>query len=137
MPVVIDTDVAIHLRDGDPTITARLAASDAAPVISVVTLVELRGGVASDPSASRLREPLLAEMLRFVPVLPFTPAEAEVYGAIVSRTGHNRHRVLDRMIAAQAIVAGLRLVTINGRDFAGIPDLDLEVWSGPNYPVPA
>lgn len=102
--------------------------------MSAVTLVELRGGVANDRSTQRLREPLLAAMLRFVPVLPFTAAEADVYGEIVRQTGHDRRRVLDRMIAAQAIVAKLPLVTMNGRDFADIPDLDLEIWPNPRLP---
>jgi len=32
------------------------------------------------------------------------------------------------LAAAQAIVAGRRLITINGRDFSSISTLDLEVW---------
>ena len=127
MAILIDTDVAIHLRDGDPEITDRLNRSGQAPVISAVTLAELRGGSAGDP----LRTRLLAAFLRFVPVLPFTTAEADAYGELVGQLRHDRRRVLDRMIAAQAIVAGLRLVTINGRDFRDVLGLDLEVWPAP------
>lgn len=32
------------------------------------------------------------------------------------------------MIAATALVHGLVLITLNGRDFTDVPDLDLEVW---------
>lgn len=41
MAWLIDTDVAIHLRDGSPDIAARIMALDAIPAMSVVTLVEL------------------------------------------------------------------------------------------------
>jgi predicted nucleic acid-binding protein len=129
LPILIDTDVAIHLRDGDPDITRRLDASGRTPIISAVTMVELLGGVAVDQSAGRVRARLLTELLRFVPVMPFTDAEAQAYGEIVAHLGHDRRRVLDRMIAAQAIVAGLPLATINGRDFADVPGLVLEVWA--------
>lgn len=62
-------------------------------------------------------------------MLPFTALEAAAYGRIVTQLGFDRRRVLDRMIAAQAIVAGLPLATINARDFADIPNLELKIWS--------
>jgi len=59
---LIDTDVAIHLRDGDPGILARVSALGDAVLMSVVTRVELEGGVYRDPAqaavfAPRLRGP--------------------------------------------------------------------------------
>lgn len=131
MALLIDTDVAIHLRDGDPGIGARLAEAGNMPIISAITLCELEAGVANGRSSERMRRRLLDAMLRFVPVLPLTPREASAYGAIVAAAGHDRRRVLDRMIAAQAIAAELPLATINGRDFDDIPGLDLRVWPAP------
>jgi tRNA(fMet)-specific endonuclease VapC len=128
---LIDTDVAIHLRDGSPDIAARVADLGAIPAMSVVTLVELEAGAAMDQSTGRIRTALLEQLRDTLPVLPFTEAEADAYGEIVAALGHDRRRVLDRMIAAQAIVAGRRLITINGRDFSSIPALDLEVWPAP------
>ncbi len=128
MPLLIDTDVAIRLRDGSAAIAARISEAGA-PSISAVTLAELEAGVAHDQSSDKVRRRLLDALLDFVPVLPFTPAEAAAYGRIVRTTGYDRRRVLDRMIAAQAITAGLPLATINGRDFRDIPDLDLLDWS--------
>jgi predicted nucleic acid-binding protein len=124
---LIDSDVAIHLRDGSPSISARIAELDALPVMSVVTLVELEAGAAEDA----LRAALLARLRRSIPALPFGEPEAEAYGRIVARQGYDRRKVLDRMIAAQALVAGRRLITINGRDFDGIDGLELEVWRAP------
>ena len=131
MAFLIDTDVAIHLRDGSPDITAHITKLSSIPAISVVTLVELQAGAAMDGSTGRIRAPLLAQMREIIPVLPFTEDEADAYGGIIAALGHDRRRVLDRMIAAQAIVAGRRLITINGRDFSSIPGLDLEVWPAP------
>lgn len=128
MAWLIDTDVAIHLRDGSPTIAARIAALDAEPALSVVSLVELEAGAANDA----LRTALLARLIETILPLPFRAAEAAAYGRIVAQLGYDRRKVLDRMIAAQALVAGRRLITINGRDFAGIEGLELEVWETPD-----
>lgn len=128
MAWLIDTDVAIHLRDGSPTIAARIAALDAEPALSVVSLVELEAGAANDA----LRTALLARLIETILPLPFRAAEASAYGRIVAQLGYDRRKVLDRMIAAQALVAGRRLITINGRDFAGIEGLELEVWETPD-----
>jgi predicted nucleic acid-binding protein len=43
-----------------------------------------------------------------------------------------RSRILDRMIAAQAISTGITLITMNGDDFRDIPGLNLEVWPSPS-----
>ena len=131
MDYLIDTDVAIHLRDGSPEISARIAALDTIPAMSVVTLVELQAGAAKDGSTGRVRAALVEELRQTISVLIFQEAEADAYGKIVQATGHDRRRVLDRMIAAQAIVARRRLITINRRDFADIQGLHLEVWDAP------
>ncbi|MEO6093362.1 MAG: PIN domain-containing protein [Novosphingobium sp.] len=127
MPILIDTDVAIHLRDGSPPIMERIAVLDEIPAMSIVTLVELEAGAANDAR----RAALLERLCQTIPVLAFDRSEARAYGAIVARLGYDRRRVLDRMIAAQAIVAGRRLITINGRDFSAIDGLQLEVWAAP------
>jgi predicted nucleic acid-binding protein len=127
MAILIDTDVAIHLRDGSNAVLDLLD-QHGTPVISAITLVELEAGASSGQHAAYRRD-LLAIILPDLPVLPFTSAEAAAYGRIVTALGFDRRRVLDRMIAAQAIVAGLPLATINGRDYRGIPDLDLRVWT--------
>jgi tRNA(fMet)-specific endonuclease VapC len=128
---LLDTDVAIHLRDRSAGIAARVGALDSIPAISVVTLVELQVGAAIDRSTGGLRAPRLAAIRRTLPVLAFGEVEADRYGRIVAALGYDRRRVLDRMIAAQAIVAGRRLITMNGKDFGGIPGLDLEIWPAP------
>jgi predicted nucleic acid-binding protein len=129
MVAIIDTNVAIHLRDGDPAIEERIAALPAHPLISVLTRVELEGGVyrrADEAADLRARLDLLLSQYK---ELAFTSAEAAVYGGIVEQLGYSRRRVIDRMIAATAIVHGASLLTANPADFRDIPGLTYEDWS--------
>ena len=60
-------------------------------------------------------------------VLSFTGREAGIYRRILEQLGFSRDpRIIDRMIAAQAIVAGATLATLNPRDFRNIPGLTIE-----------
>ncbi len=127
---IIDTNIAICLRDGDTEIATRLSDLSENPMISVLTRVELEGGVyrvRENAPAIRARLDLLLEQLD---ELPFTTDEAEVYGRIVEQCGYSRARTIDRMIAATAIVAGAVLITLNPADFRTIPGLDYEDWAG-------
>jgi len=125
---LIDTDVAIHLRDGDADVTARLGALDDAVLISVVTRVELEGGVYRVPEQASVRRARLDVILKAIPALAFDDAAADAYSAIVAHAGYSRRKLLDRMIAAQALVHGSTLVTMNGADYGDIPNLKLLSW---------
>ncbi len=129
MKFLIDTNVAIHLRDGEPAVSARFAALPLQPMMSVVTRIELEGGVYRDPAEAAVIRARLDLALAQIDILAFTAAEVAVYGSIVEGRGYSRAKVLDRMIAAQAIVAGATLATLNPRDFRGIPDLQVLDWS--------
>ncbi len=129
MAFLIDTNVAIHLRDGDPKILARTAKLDDAVLMSVVTRVELEGGVYRAPEFSAVRRARLDTMLAAIPVLAFDEEAAIAYGGIVAHAGYSRRKLLDRMIAAQALVHRSTLITMNGADFGDIPDLRVEAWT--------
>jgi tRNA(fMet)-specific endonuclease VapC len=126
---LVDTNVAIHLRDGDIKVIRKLAELPMQPAISVVTRVELEGGVYRDPAEAFLVRGRLDAMLEDFEELPFTTAEAIAYGRIVEQCGYSRSKLIDRMIAATAIVAEAALITLNARDFRDIPGLQLENWS--------
>ena len=128
MAFILDTDVAIHLRDGDLNIAGRVAALEGAVLLSIVTRVELEGGVWRVPAEAHLRRPRLDAMLASLPVLAFDDAAADAYRGIVEAVGHSRRRLLDRMIAAQALVHRATLVTCNGEDFRDVPGLNLLTW---------
>jgi tRNA(fMet)-specific endonuclease VapC len=125
---MLDTDVAIHLRDGDSAITAKVAALQDAVLISIVTRVELEGGVYRDPRNAAVRRARLDAMLAAIPAIAFDDAAAAAYGAIVSHAGYSRRKLLDRMIAAQALVHRATIITLNTGDYADVPNLSLLVW---------
>lgn len=128
MAFLLDTNVAIHLRDREPVITAKVSGLSPPIVLSIITRVELDGGVYSDPGRSALRRTRLDVVFETARVLSFDEADADAYRGIVEREGYSRRRVFDRMIAAQALVHRATLVTCNGDDFRDIPGLELLEW---------
>ena len=129
MAALIDTNVAVFLRDNNRVIWEAVSKLDEAPSISVLTCVELEGGVSRVPAEASIRRHRIDVLLQMLPILPFTVEEAAVYREIVAQAGFARGKIIDRMIAATAIVAKLPLITLNPRDFRDIAGLQLEDWS--------
>jgi tRNA(fMet)-specific endonuclease VapC len=125
---LLDTNITIFLREGLPAMVRRVEELPRKPFLSAVTRVELEGGVYAIAAEQEERRVAVDAMLRLLPLLDFDFEMSEVYGHIVAQTGFNRRKIIDRMIAATAIVADLTLITINGDDFADIDGLKLEVW---------
>jgi tRNA(fMet)-specific endonuclease VapC len=125
---LLHTNVAIHLRDGDETVTSQVAALEGAILLSVISRVELEEGVYRDRAQVGIRRPRLDAMLAALPVLAFDDAAADAYRQIVEAVGYSRRKLLDRMIAAQALVHRATLVTINAADFRDVPGLELLSW---------
>jgi predicted nucleic acid-binding protein len=128
MATMLDTNVAIHLRDGDRAVTDKVAALQDAILISIVTRVELEGGVYRDPAYAEIRRARLDALLEAIPAIAFDNEAAEAYGSIVASAGYSRRKLLDRMIAAQALVHRATLVTMNPADYADIPELAMVKW---------
>lgn len=128
MSYLLDTNVAIHLRDGTDDVIAKVAALQGAVLLSVISRVELEGGVYRDPAEAHLRRRRLDAILDILPVLAFDDAAADAYRAIVEVAGYSRRKLLDRMIAAQALVHRATLVTMNGDDFRDVPGLIILEW---------
>lgn len=131
MRVLLDTSVAIGLRDLEPGISHRVSSLSPPPLLSVISVVELEGGVVNARQGRAHRRRLLDAMLEELQVVPFGAREAEIYGSIVAQLGYARTKVIDRMIAAQAIALGATLATLNPRDFRPIEGLAVEDWTAP------
>lgn len=128
MAYLLDTNVAIHLRDGHPATSDRIASLTDAVLMSVVTRVELEGGVYRDALYAPLRRQRLDVLLRAIPTIAFDDAAADAYATIVASAGYSRRKVLDRMIAAQALVHRASLITMDPDDFNDIEGLRLLAW---------
>lgn len=99
------------------------------PLLSVLSLVELEGGLAGISTGREKRRELLNWVSNTLQIVGFDQQHARVYGQIIRTLGFSRPKIIDRMIAAQAIVAGATLVTLNPRDFRDIAGLTIENWS--------
>ena len=85
MAFLLDTNIAIHLRDGDPAVTQRVATLEGAVLMSIVTRVELEGGVYREPPHAAVRRARLDAMLRKLERL--TPAD-------LVKERHDRYRAM-------------------------------------------
>ena len=129
MACIIDTNVALHLRDGDPGVAKRLEELGDGVLMSIVTRVELEGGVCMVAELSAIRRARLDVIIAAIPALAFDDLAAGFYAAILAEAGYSRRKMLDRMIAAQALAHRATLITMNAEDFSDIPGLDLLDWS--------
>lgn len=125
MAFLLDTSILIELRDGEPQISAKVDALDDALMMSIVSRVELESGVYREPALAPMRRARLDLLLAAIPALAFDEPAAQAYGAIVAAAGYSRRKLLDRMIAAQAIVHRAPLVTRNPGDFEDVPGLTI------------
>lgn len=128
MAYLIDTNIAIHARDGTESVLEKLAQHDGAVLLSALSLAELQRGLYKNPTETALRQARLEVLVRHIPILPFDAAAAQTYGQIIARLGWIKGRDYDRMIGAHAITCGAVLVTNNRADFDDIPGLTIENW---------
>lgn len=102
---------------------------DSPALLSILTIIELEGGVPAASEGAAARRAILDEMYEMLDILPFGEREGAAYRHIIDALGFSRTRIIDRMIAAQALVANARLATLNPRDFHRVPGLEVEDWS--------
>src|SRR5689334_2654620 len=127
MRIHVDTDFLIYALSQAGAERNRLrkaAESDAALQISAVAWYEFCRG-------PRLPEQIaVARSLFGVDgVVPFDETLAAQTAEVFRRLGSPRRRAADIAIGVTAAAAAAVLLTRNSRDFAGIPDLELEAVS--------
>ena len=133
MGVIWDSCLWVALAGGQLTQEALITASgDAAVFTSVVSLGELSFGVHScaDPG-ERARRAAFFRQIEASPMLEISKHTAEAFGllcASLKQAGRSpRPRYNDLWLAAQAIENDFVLLTLNGKDFANMPGLQLKI----------
>jgi tRNA(fMet)-specific endonuclease VapC len=130
---LLDTNTASYIIKGNiPAVRHRLVRVPMAQLaISTVTEGELRYGVARRPDATQLQT-IVSEFLLRLTILPWDSEAAQLYGrlrAALELEGRPMGN-LDMMIGAQALAAGLVLVT-HDQAFKRIKKLKIEDWTKP------
>lgn len=123
-PLHLDTDFLIYaLAEAGPE-RRRLedaAGSDAAIQISAVAWYEFSRGPRTPEQLAVARS-----LFRDEGVVPFSEELAVLAAEAFRRLGSPRRRAADVAIGVTAAARGARLLIRNARDFAGIPELDVE-----------
>ena len=128
MAYLLDTNIAIHARDGSELVLNRLLEHEGSVFISALSLAEMQRGIYAPSDLSTLRRARLEKLLLVLPVLPFDTAAALAYGNVIAQIGWSRTRDLDKLIAGHALATRSILVTANTADFVGVPGLEIENW---------
>lgn len=131
MAALLDTDVMIHLRDGDSWTRAQARSLDPPLYLSAIGRVELENGVWRDPAMREARRAALDALLPQFTVLDFDGEAITAYREILEAAGWSKRKTADRMTAATALAHRLPLVTLNGRDYRDVPGLALVEWVKP------
>ncbi len=131
MRFMLDTNICIYLiKNHPPQVLRRLQAlNQGDAVMSVVTYAELRAGLEIQTTFRQQNEHALSLLVRRIPVLPFTQADAARYGVLRAAVRDRSRNALDRLIAAHAVNTSLTLVTNNEADFKDYPELVVENWA--------
>lgn len=121
---VLDTSVVVDLEDIQPS---RLPAQVA---VTAITMAELAAGphAATEAGERARRQDRLQRAEAAFDPLPFDAEAARAYGrlyAAVAASGRKARgaRVVDLLIAAAAVAAGLPLYTRNRDDFRAVEEL--------------
>jgi predicted nucleic acid-binding protein len=131
MALIFDTGIWVGLASGQIAHDDVVRTSgEQAVYTSVISIGELAFGVhvCADPATRALRAAWLRQIERrpSLQVTPHTAAAFGVLAAAVKQSGRSpRPRYNDLWIAAQAIEHGHSLLTVNVKDFAGLPGLRL------------
>jgi len=132
MAYLLDTNICIYLIKRRPPQVrerfARLSYGDLC--LSSITVAELEYGVAKSAAPEKNAAALQALLLP-LEIVPFDAAAAACYGALRADLERRGEAIggMDMLIAAQALAAGLVLVTNNMREFTRVAGLRCENWA--------
>lgn len=124
MRYLIDANCVIYLfANSFPKLTERVQNVERGGIgLSMIVFAELAHWSHNGKSpAMQALEHLTQQM----PLLPFDEAAARAYAKMPFKRGR-----FDRLLAGHAMALGLTIITRNVEDFADIPRLKVEDWTG-------
>ena len=131
MRYLLDTCVISDFIKGEAGTTVRLRQTPPVEiVVSTVTVMELRYGLALNPQRAQKVELAIASILSSVTILPFDTTEAEQAAQIRAALKSKGQPIgaYDVLIAATALQHNLTMVTANQREFERVSGLQIENW---------
>ena len=131
MSYLIDTDILIYSKKGNPVVNEWLQKNKNIPMsISVITLGELIYG--AHKSQHPQRSMITVNHIRNIfPIIELDQGIIEVFGNIKAKQEKKGERLagMDLLIAATALYMNMTLVTNNIKHFSKIDGLSLENWA--------
>jgi tRNA(fMet)-specific endonuclease VapC len=131
---LIDASVLIGFERGTVDLVGFIGSRTVVGVLlSVITASELLHGVhRAKPAARRARREAWVEgVIARIPLLEIDLAAARAHARLWAELASSGTMICahDLWLAAQAIAAGLILVTANAREFRRVSGLKVEVWA--------
>ncbi len=131
MSYLIDTDILIYSKKGNPVVNEWLQKNKNIPMsVSVITLGELIYG--AHKSQHPQRSMITVNHIRNIfPIIELDQGIIEVFGNIKAKQEKKGERLadMDLLIAATALYMNMTLVTNNIKHFSKIDGLSLENWA--------
>ncbi len=128
---LLDTNICIYfMKDRYPLLSQKiLAHSPSEFLISSITVFELEYGAEKSNWGDRTREKLAMFLAPFT-ILPFSSDDAVSAGRLRGYLEKQGTPIgpYDVQIAAQALTAGVTLITHNVGEFSRVPNLKVEDW---------
>ena len=130
---MLDTNILVYLtnrRPGFEKIARRMSGRSPGEVrLSAITLAELRFGIEKGEFRTQ-NKAALESLLELLQVDDFPAAAAQDFGEIKAHLLSEGKAIgpYDLLIAAHARQIDAVLVTINEREFRGVPGLSLQNW---------
>ena len=128
---MLDTDTFSYAVSGRyPMVRQRLQSLKVPPILSAISLAEIRYGAIKRRSAKL--DAMIGLFVELVEVRSFTAAAAEEYAMIRATLEAQGQLIgdMDMLIAAVAKAEGLTLVTNNTAHFSRVAGLRIENWIG-------
>jgi tRNA(fMet)-specific endonuclease VapC len=135
MTYLLDTNICIALiNDRSAEVRAaatRVLVSGSVLATSSIVIHELWYGVAKSTQVESNTDVLSAFLARDLTILDYTEVDAKAAAQIRAELERKGTRIgeYDTLIAGQALVRQMTLVTANTREFSRVPGLQVEDWT--------